>query len=338
MRATLKDVARQANVSIKTVSNVVHNRSARVSPATRERILQVIAELGYQPNLAARQLRKAKTGILVLAVPTLDNPYFASIATHVVSAGAEHGRIVLVDHTNGNHENELMTVQGLRPDFIDGIIFDPQTLEEADLQGLDSHIPVVLIGEQLLPAKFDHVLIDNTAAAMTATSHLLEIGRTRIAGVGLKQEGRVAVPSLRMKGFLAALADAGIHVDSRYIVSSIAGTFDRSEGARAMQLLLEQDPLPDAVFCFNDMMAIGAMRAAHDRGLRIPDDIAFVGIDGNDDGQYSVPTLTTVQPDKEALARTAIDLLVQRVESKVPRVPAFHYVPHHLVVRESTIG
>ncbi len=338
MRATMKDVALEANVSIKTVSNVVHNRSPRVGPETRARILQVIAELDYQPNLAARQLRKAKTGILVLAIPSLDNPYFASIASHIVKAGADQGRIVLVDHTNGQHENELMTVRGLRPDFIDGIIFDPQTLEAADVEGLNSHIPVVLVGEQLLNAQFDRVLIDNAAAATLATDHLIRMGRTRIAGIGLMQEGKVAVPSLRMKGFQAALAAAGIAVDSRYIVSSIAGTFDRSEGARTMQQLLEQDPLPDAVFCFNDMMAIGAMRAAHERGVRIPDDIAFVGIDGNHDGQYSIPTLTTIQPDKEALARAAIDLLVQRVDSKVPRAPAVHYVPHHLVVRESTTG
>jgi DNA-binding LacI/PurR family transcriptional regulator len=334
----MKDVARQASVSIKTVSNVVHNRSARVSPATRERILKVIAELDYQPNLAARQLRKAETGIVALAIPTLDNPYFASIASHIVNAGARRGRIVLVDHTNGIHESELKTVQGLRPDIIDGIIFDPQTLEESDMEGISSHIPVVLIGEQLLNASFDHVLIDNTAAATMATSHLVRIGRARIASIGMIGGTRAAVQGLRLKGYIAALQSAGIAPEPGYMVPSISGALDRSDGAEAMRLLLERHPKPDAVFCFNDLMAIGAMRLAHERGIRIPDDIAFIGVDGNEEGAYSVPTLSTIAPDKEALADTAVHLLIQRIEFQSAHTPQVHYVPHRLVIRESSAG
>jgi DNA-binding LacI/PurR family transcriptional regulator len=338
MRTTMKDVALQANVSIKTVSNVIHKRAARVSPATSARILQVIEELGYQPNPAARQLRKAETGILALAVPRLDNPYFASIARHVIDAGERRGRIVLVDHTYGEHERELKTVQGLRPGIIDGIIFDPQALAEGDIQGLSSHIPVVLIGEQLLAASFDHVLIDNEAAAKTATEHLIALGRKRIGVIGLDFAPGTQVQGLRMSGYVDALRSSDRAIDEALIVPSVTGLLDRQDGALAMQVLLDQDPKPDAVFCFNDMMAIGAMRLAHDRGIRIPEDIAFASIDGNEEGEFSVPSLTSVRPDSEALATLAVDLLIQRIENRRYEETQLHYVPFSLLIRESTIG
>lgn len=335
-RTTLKDVALKANVSIKTVSNVVHARTARVSPATRERILQAIADLDYRPNIAARQLRNSKVGIIALAIPTLENPYFATIAKLIVDAGAKRAYVVLVDHTNGLREQELMTVRGLRPGVVDGIIFDAQALSEDDIRGVSSSLPVVLIGERLLHASFDHVLIDNEEAAFQATTHLLELGRRRIAAMGVVESGISMAQEFRFRGYIRALAIAGIEFDPNLTVPASSGMFVRSDGVEAMKLLINRGPLPDAVFCFNDLMAIGAMRTAQSLGFRIPDDIAFIGIDDIEEGCYSTPSLSTIAPDRSKLADLAIDLLIRRIESRRNEDPNVHYVPFNLIAREST--
>ena len=335
-RTTLKDVARHANVSIKTVSNVVHNRTARVSPATRERIQQAIDELGYRPNLAARQLRNTEVGIIALAVPTLENPYFASIASLVVDAAASKGRIALVDHTNGMREQELMTVRGLRPDVIDGLIFDPQTLSESDLTGLSLHLPIVLIGERLLQAPFDHVLIDNEEAAYQATMHLIRLGYRRIAAIGVTGAYEPVVQGLRYSGYLKALDAAGIPHDLSLVKPSNSGRFIRHDGSEAMRVLLDSPAPPDAVFCFNDLMAIGAMRMAKSRGLRIPEDVAMIGIDDIEEGRYHTPSLSTISPNKQMMATLATDLLIQQIEGKRAEAPRHHIIPFELIGREST--
>jgi len=332
----MKDVAQSANVSIKTVSNVVHSRLARVSPATRERVLRAIADLDYRPNVAARQLRNGQVGIIALAIPTLENPYFATISKLIVDAGARRELMVLVDPTNGSREQEVMTVRGLRPNVIDGIIFDPQTLNEFDILGMDSGLPVVLIGERLLRAGFDHVLIDNEAAAYLATTHLLATGRRRIATIGVIDVNEPAAQSLRFSGYLKALASAHLEFDPALVGSAASGRFEREDGARAMRVLIERGPLPDAVFCFNDLMAIGAMRTALSHGIRIPNDIAFIGINDIEEGRYTTPTLSSIAPDKEMLANLAVELLIQRIESRRNDDPRLHYVPFKLVAREST--
>lgn len=335
-RTTLKDVAKHANVSIKTVSNVVHNRTARVSPSTHERILQTISELDYRPNLAARNLRNVEVGIIALAIPALENPYFATVARLVVDAGASKGRIVLVDHTNGERAQELMTVRGLRPDMIDGIIFDPQTLSEADISGLRPSLPVVLIGEGLLQARFDHVLIDNESAAFQATSHLTQLGRKRIAAIGVIGAREPAVQELRYSGYLKALEAAGLRHERMLAEPARSGRFTRPDGVEAMRLLLDQRPMPDAVFCFNDLMAIGAMHMIKSKGLCVPDDIAVIGIDDIEEGRFYSPSLSTIAPDKHMIANLATDLLIRKIEGKSEEDPRNHYVPFELIAREST--
>lgn len=338
MRTTLKDVAERANVSIKTASNVVNNQTQRVGPETRLRVLKAIEVLGYRPNLAARQLRNSRVGIIALALPDLRNPYFAGIAQAIVEAGAAADYLVLVDHTNGDRAKETMVVRGLRPGIIDGIIFDPTTLDEDDLHGLSMNLPVVLLGERLLTSPFDHVLVDNAAAAFAATTHLIELGRRRIAIVGVLNEPNLVMPQLRLLGYGEALAAAGRQIDPDLIIPPVTHRFERIDGAIALRRLMAMPNPPDAVFCINDQMAIGAIRAAHELGARVPEDVAILGIDGIADGTFSVPSLTTIEPDRHAIATLAVRLLVDRIEGRSTESPQVHHVPFELIVRESTIG
>lgn len=337
-RTTLKDIAQRTNVSIKTVSNVVRRNDGRVGAATRERILAAIAELDYRPNLAARQLRRGRVGVIALAIPAVDNPYFAAIARLTVEHAASRGYVVLIDHTDGDRENELTIARGLRRDLIDGIIFNPLMLDEGDIDGSNPGLPVVLLGERLVDAEVDHVLIDNRVAARVATEHLLGLGRRRIAAIGVIARPPAATARLRLEGYAEALAAAGRPVDPDLVIPAEIRSFSREDGAAVMRTLLARADPPDAVFCFNDMIALGAMRAALDAGLRIPQDIALVGIDDIEDGRYATPSLTTVAPDKRALAHLAVDLLIGRIEGTRGEPPRLHLVPFELIVRESTAG
>lgn len=194
MGVSLKDVALRAGVSVKTVSNVV-NDYPHVTPSTRRRVQQAIDELGYRPNLTARHLRKGRTGIITLAVPELGNPYFAEVAGAVIDAAARHELTVLLDHTAGLREKEVLVSQGFRSHVIDGLILSPIRLESEDLLTRPEGPPMVLLGEREYDAPYDHIMIDNVGAARTAVRHLLDIGRRRIAFLGARRESARQPPT-----------------------------------------------------------------------------------------------------------------------------------------------
>ncbi|RJQ92353.1 LacI family DNA-binding transcriptional regulator [Amycolatopsis panacis] len=330
-RVTLQDVASRAGVSIKTVSNVV-NDFDRVAPGTRLRVQAVIDELGYQPNLSARQLRAGRTGVIALAVPDLAARYFAELATAVIAQARRHGMTVLIELTNGERSAELAMARGLGSTLLDGVILSPLALSQADLSGKPGRVPVVLLGERDYAHTFDHVLIDNVAAAREATGHLLATGRKRVAAIGAQQGPASATAHLRLRGYREAVQAAG----TPELVAP-AAQFSPQEGADAMRRLLALPEPPDAVFCFSDMLALGALRAAHEVGVRVPQDLAVVGFDDTEEGRYGVPSLTSVSPDKPEVARQAVGLLADRIETDGPvRKPVRTEVGYELVVRESS--
>ncbi|WP_314173973.1 LacI family DNA-binding transcriptional regulator [Streptomyces winkii] len=310
MRVSLKDVAEHAGVSVKTVSNVV-NKYPHVTPAMREKVQRSIDDLGYRPNLTARHLRKGRTGIIALAVPELGNPYFAELAGAVIDAAAAHDYTVLLDHTQGRRERELLVTQGFQARVIDGLILNPLELESEDLAARTDNAPLVLIGERRYDLPYDHIAIDNIAAARTAVRHLLELGRRRIAFLGARGDRPSQPAHLRLLGWQAELAASGVAADEA-LVAPVEG-WERADGAAAMAALLDAGHRPDAVFAYNDLIAIGAMRVMSERGLRVPEDVAVVGFDDLTEGRYGAVTLTTVAPDKQAIARLAVESIVDRL-------------------------
>jgi len=336
MTVHLKDIAAYTGVSAKTVSNVVNGNYARVSAKTRAQVLEAIEKLNYQPDIAARYLRKARVGVIALAIPDLANPYFAEVANAITAAAAEYSYTVLLDCTKGKRENELLLVKGLRPHLIDGIILDAQSLATEDMPQEEIKKHIVLLGERFLGAPpYDHVVIDNVAAAHLATSHLLSLGRRRIAAIGVIERWRSETPMLRLQGFLQALREAGQEMDPALLVPM--DLWHRANGAEAMRYLLSLKHPPDAVFCFNDLLALGAMSMLHEAGLHIPGDVAVVGVDDIEDGRYATPTLTTIAPDKEKISRLAVSLLIERIKGTRQQPPERIEVPFHLRVRKSTI-
>jgi LacI family repressor for deo operon, udp, cdd, tsx, nupC, and nupG len=336
MTVTLRDVAEKSGVSIRTVSNVV-NGYAPVAEATRVRVQATIDALGYRPNLMARSLKQGRSRVIALVVPELDVPYFAELTRLVIAEARAHGYTVIIDQTDGDElqERELV-IQNSRSLGFDGVILSPVALSQSDLSSRATTVPIVLLGERISSSGVDHVAIDNVAAAREATTHLISRGRRRIAAIGDQPYNTGETAQLRTLGYRQAHEQAGIAIDETLIVPS--NRFHRDNGARAMEGLLAREVRPDALFCYNDLLALGAMRVALTHGLRIPEDLAIVGFDNIEDGQYSTPTLTTIAPDKAEIARQAVSQLIARVESTDTNEPREIRAGYSLLVRESTAG
>ncbi|OLF11996.1 LacI family transcriptional regulator [Actinophytocola xinjiangensis] len=326
--ATLRDVAVLAGVSVKTVSNVVNGYDF-VKPENRRRVEDALVATGYRPNVGARNLRRGRTGFLALVVPELSIPYFGELAGGVIAAAARLDWNVLIEQTQGDRARERDTLAALGPHLVDGALVSPQAAEADDLTGLG--VPVVLLGEHPLALPFDHVGIDNVLAAHTAVRHLIDIGRRRIAVIG--QHPTRGTAAQRLTGYHAALTEAGLPRRDDLVAEALR--YHHRDGALAMDRLLDLPEPPDAVFCFNDMLAQGAVRAVVDRGLRVPGDVAIVGFDNADHSAYSVPSLTTIAPDKVALAEAAVDL-VHRRRADPDFPPEDIPIPFTLQIREST--
>jgi LacI family transcriptional regulator, repressor for deo operon, udp, cdd, tsx, nupC, and nupG len=334
-RAGLKDVAKLAGVSVKTVSNVV-NGYRHVTESTRERVLRAIEELNYQPNLAARTLRARRSGIIALALPELSIPYFSELAGLIVDAAAARSWTVLVDQTNGLAERERLITEGIRTHLIDGLIFSPIALDTRELERRRDGTPLVLLGERGYDGPADHVAIDNVTAVREATAHVIALGRRRIAAIGDQRDvpaGETA--HRRLEGYRQALAGAGLPYDEALVMP--APRYHRADGAEGMARLLALPEPPDAVVCFNDLIALGALRTLLVRGRRVPEDVALVGCDDIEEARYSTPMLTTIAPDKQQIADLAVDFLLSRMDG--PAGPPRRVVAgHRLIVRESTAG
>jgi DNA-binding LacI/PurR family transcriptional regulator len=337
MGSTLHDVARVAGVSIKTVSNVIHDYP-HVRPATRERVLQAIDQLDYRPNLSARGLRSGRTGVIGLAVPALRENYFAELADAIIREAATLGLGVVVEQTSGERESELLAISGNRPRFIDGLLFSPVSLGQGDAAALEVSMPLVLLGERIFGGPTDHVTMHNTSAAQAAVEHLLEIGRTRIALIGADLSAPEEEPSsatLRLKGYRHALEQAGIALDPALVRPS--EHWNRAGGAAAVEQLLAEGVTFDAVFALNDTLGLGALRALGAAGLDVPRDVAVIGFDNIDEAAYSVPSMSSVDTGREAIAATAVSMLIDRITEKGERKPPRTVKPDfRIVVREST--
>src|SRR5215203_595630 len=274
MASTLHDVARLAGVSIKTVSNVIHDYP-HIRPATRARVERAIAELGYTPNLTARSLRSGRTGAIALAVPDLALSYFAELAAAVIEAAEAAGVVVLVEQTGGVPDREFELLRSPRLQMTDGLIFSPLGMGQEDVDRLDVPYPLVVLGERVFGASADHVTMRNVEAARAATEHLIRSGRRRIALVGAHEGELVGSAALRLQGYRDALEAAGIPFDPTIVGHTTL--WHRSNGARTMRELLDAGGSIDAVFGLNDTLALGAMRALQEAGLRVPEDVAVIG-------------------------------------------------------------
>ena len=332
--ATLHDVARAAGVSIKTVSNVIHGYP-HIRPETRERVEAAIAQLNYQPNRAARSLRSGRTDMIGLIVPDLRNPYFAELADDVMRAARERGFSVLIEQFDLDRESELAALRDAHLRGLDGILHSVLTLEPGDAALLERvPVPLVLLGERIFDSSRDHVTMRNTEGAQAATAHLLDLGRRRILALGSHPSEEMGSPSLRLRGYADALENAAVPFDAALVIP--VDLWHRADGAEAMRAVLDAGVAFDGIIAFNDSLALGALRVLLERGIRVPDDVAVIGFDDLDETRYSLPALSTINPGRSEIARTAVELLVARITGSDVGPPREVSTDFALVERESS--
>ncbi|MFT4260467.1 LacI family DNA-binding transcriptional regulator [Microbacterium sp.] len=332
MAVTLHDVAALAGVSIKTVSNVI-NDYPHIRPATRERVEAAIAELGYTPNLTARNLRSGRTGAIALALPDLSLAYFAELASEVIREAEAAGVVVLVEQTGADRGRELELLRSPRLKLTDGLIFSPLGMGQDDAAALDVAFPLVLLGERIFDGPTDHVTMRNVDAARAATEYLIAQGSRRIAVVGAHQGEVLGSAALRLQGYREALDAHGIPYDDELV--GYTTLWHRANGADSMRELLATGAEFDAVFGLNDTLALGAMRVLQEAGLRVPDDVAVLGFDGLDEAEYSIPSLTTVDPGRTWIAHTAVSTLLERIAGDADAPPRTLLADYRILQRES---
>jgi LacI family transcriptional regulator len=327
---TIREVADRAGVSIATVSHVL-NDTRFVSDDLRGRVQQAMRDLGYQPNRLARSLRSGKSHTVGLVLPDSSNPYFAEIARSVQSTAFELGYSVLLCNTDGELDKEALYGGLLIEKQVDGVILIAAGASGQHIRDLQQRgIPLAVVDRASPDAFVDSVQIDNRIGGRLAAQHLIDLSHRRIACIGGPPE---VYPSYdRVYGYLDARRDAGLPDDAEYIVNA---NFRPDGGYAATRHLLSLPEPPTAVFACNDLMAMGAIGAIVECGLRCPQDVSVVGFDDMHLARYTNPPLTTVAQPKVEMGRQAMLLLLERMNA--PGLPIRSLLLEAmLVVRSST--
>lgn len=328
---TMKDVAKAASVSVTTVSQVI-NETRYVSEDLRARVLEAMEALNYHPNVLARSLRQGITHTIGLIVPDNSNPFFAEVARVAETVGFEHDYSVILCNSDKNVERESAYLNVLIAKQVDGVIFIAAGSEQQHLRELAAQgIPVVVADRDVPQELADVVLVNHEQGGFDAARYLITLGHRRIACIA--GPFPITPSSERVRGYRRALSDAGLPIREELTVRCSESYLG---GETAMAQLLRLDELPTAVFTYNDVTAIGALRAISNAGLRVPMDLSIVGFDDIPLASAVVPALTTVAQPIADLASLATELLIARIENSQGYEPGKRIVlDTNLVVRES---
>jgi LacI family transcriptional regulator len=325
-RVTIAHVADRAGVSPTTVSHVLSGKRV-VGAATRDVVLDAIRELGYRPNHVARNLRTRQSHMLAVVVPDITNPFYAVLTRGLADAVDAAGYGTYVCNTDGQHERERKFFADVMDRGVDGIVFaSGETASEVTFGPADYATPIICIGDHLDHPLCDAVVPDDETGSREATAFLAAQGYERIAMI----QGPPRYGAQRTSGFRAAMQAARRKVPSQRLVR---GDWTRRGGYDAMCALMALPERPDAVFCANDLMAIGALDVAHELGLRVPDDVAIVGFDDVDAATIVTPQLTTVRNPAYEAGRTAGDLILSRMSGRYTGAGRTVVLPCPLVPR-----
>lgn len=354
---TIKDVARAAGVSIKTVSNVINGNDDQMRPETRARVDEVIARLGYRVNHSAQTLKRGRSGVIGLAVPNFDQPFTGYIADLLTDAARERGYGIVIS-TYGSLSGGVGTFVQEAPKLnADGWIVLADSPIPLDSPVFAQRYPIVIIGDYSAHGLLDMVTMPNAEAVRMMTSWLLDRQCTRIAFIGappslvpLSDDDAFATDErrlhavltsdegnspLRLQGYLQALLAHGQTIDWQLVLPCERLT--TGDGAAAAFAMLDRAIRPDAIVCANDATALGVVSALTTAGLSVPGDIQVTGFDDIPDSEFSVPPLTTVDPRADQYISLALDALIRRIEHD-DTPPGAYTSGFRIIQRESTLN
>jgi LacI family transcriptional regulator len=326
---TITTVARLANVSVASASRVLNG--IRTSAATMERVTEAAEAVGYVPNAAARSLRSRRTGQILFAMPDVGNPVYTTMVSSIQQVARARGWRLMLHSTGADPEDELATMRDLKHRFVDGMILASLDVTPAHAEELErAAAPVVVIGRPAKGVRVDTVRAYSRRGAAAAVRHLHATGRRRIAFVNGPQH--TAPGSSRRLGYLDGLRSCSLARDEALM--EVAADFMVDPGRAATERLLDR-VRPDAILCANDLLAVGSLAALRDAHLRVPEDVALVGMDNSALSEVMWPTLTTVDLGSAERARIAAEMLVERIRDRESE-PRIVGVEPTLVVRGSS--
>jgi LacI family transcriptional regulator len=328
--STIRDVAERAGVSTTTVSHVI-NGTRKVEPATAARVDAAIVELDYRPNALARSMRRGRTQTVGVVLPDIANPFFGDLARSLEDHMFEAGYSAIICNSDGDGAKEARYLEVLLSKQVDGLLLVAASQPPEGLLGLAQRgTPTIVVDRELDEPSFSQVLVANHHGGRLAGQHLLALGHRDIGVIA--GPGDLGTSARRLQGFRAALAEAGIDLPPRRVAR---GDFRAASGRAAMEGWLQAGSPPTAVFAENDLMAIGALSAAHAAGVDVPGEISVVGFDGIAFGADVTPPLTTVSQSIDDMASAAIELLFERLRDQAA-LPRLLELPVALSVRGSS--
>ncbi|EGQ9890948.1 substrate-binding domain-containing protein [Vibrio cholerae] len=309
--ATMKDIARLAGVSTSTVSHVI-NKSRFVSDEIAERVNNAAQQLNYAPSALARSLKMNRTQTIGMLVTTSTNPFFGEVVKGVERSCYHKGYNLILCNTEGDNQRMKASINTLLQKRVDGLLLMCSTLEGERLDVFDRYpdIPVVVMDWGPILFASDKIQDNSLQGGYMAAKHLIECGHKEIGcitGPLIRHQAQ-----MRYEGYKRALAEAGIAINPDWIVES---DFECEGGYQAFEKLYERGKLPSALFVCNDMMAMGVIQAASQRGLRVPDDLSLIGYDDVHIAKFMTPALTTIHQPKYRLGKAAVDTLLYRLEN-----------------------
>jgi LacI family transcriptional regulator len=316
-------------VSIATVSHVI-NETRFVSEELRARVYQAMKELDYRPNVIARSLRRKRTQNIGMIIPDISYPFLAEVARGVEDIGFQLGYNVVLCDSNGELEKEAYCIELCQGKQVDGIVFVAAGESADHVQSLiEQGMPVILVDRDLTEIEVDMVIADNVESGYQATEYLIQSGHRRIGCITGPR--KLCISNKRVDGYRQALERYDLPLCDKLLVH---GNFRCRGGYEAMKELLALNEPPTAVFACNDLMAMGAICAASERRLRMPQDVAIIGCDDIALASFTNPSLTTIAQPKHEMGALAVKLLVERIEDK-DSPPTKQILPTELVIRDS---
>lgn len=328
--ANIQEVAKQARVSVATVSRVLNGQNT-VSEKTRKKVEEAIRKLNYEPSMLGRNLRNSESRLFLILIPSISNPFYLEIIKGIEAVAISQDYNILLCETDSNPEKENIFFDLVRKKMADGLISMDPTVNIETLKNLSEKHAIIQCSEYEEGSGIPYVTIDNEEASYRAVKHLIQIGHKKIALINSDEKYLYA--RQRKMGYLRALGEYGITLNSQYIILTQHLGFEN--GQYAMRKILNLHDRPTAVFAVSDLLAIGALKEINTFGLQVPSDIAVVGFDKIDFSNMTNPTLTTIAQPMHKMGTVAAKMLIDKMNGK--EVESI-ILDHELVVRESTSG
>lgn len=327
--ATIRDVAKHSGVSVATVSRVLNNK--KVKRETAQHVLEVMKELNYSPNQIARGLSQKKSNTISLIIPMLSNPFFPELASSIEHVAHKYGYKVFLGNIEDSSEKLNTYIDTLSSNYVDGVIISAHSANREALEKLKrQNIPIVAIDRLPFENEFSYISVNNKKGGELATEHLLDIGCKRIGHIRGPEDVRIATE--RFWGYRTA-----VHQLDWYSQSWVTnGNFTVEGGYNAMKELLFKHPDVDGVFAANDLSAIGAMKAAYEWNLKLPDDLALIGFDGIEMTKYVIPSVSTIEQPMAKMGELAVKELMRIIDNPHAEIKKYE-LDVSLRLNESTL-